>query len=117
MHMSLRILIILVLSLAACNAQASQETLVRGNLIWTDNKQTVTECGTGRVYWVRVLASNPHVLFTRKVDELASKGVKNIIAEFRGEISTGMPSLGPPYPVDGTLTVHRVISIESGNCE
>ena len=69
MHMSLRILIILVLSLPACNAQAGQETLVRGNLIWTDNKQTVTECGTGRVYWVRVLASNPHVLFTRKVDE------------------------------------------------
>jgi hypothetical protein len=64
-----------------------------------------------------VLASNPHFLFSKRVDELNSNGAKTIIAEFRGEISLGMPSLGPHYPVDGTLNVHNVISVEKGNCE
>jgi hypothetical protein len=115
--MSFRILVIAFFFFAAYAAQAGQDTYVRGAVIWTNEKQTVTECKTGRVYWIRVLASNPHFLFSKKVDELNSAGAENIIAEFRGEISLGMPSLGPRYPVDGTLNVHKIISVESGRCE
>jgi hypothetical protein len=105
------------LFLAVYAAEAGQDTYVRGAVIWTNDKQTVTECTTGHVYWIRVLASNPHFLFSKRVDELNSNGAKTIIAEFRGVISLGMPSLGPQYPVDGTLNVHNVISVEKGNCE
>ncbi len=115
--MSLRTLIIVSLSLAVHAAQAGQDTYVRGELIWTNEKQTVTECKTGRVYWVRVLASNPHFIFSKKVEELTSRGTKNILAEFRGEINSGVPSVGPRYPVDGTLNVHQIMSVEKGSCE
>lgn len=115
--MSLRILVIVFFSLAVYAAQAGEHTFVRGELIWTNEKQTVTECKTGRVYWVRVLAANPHFLFSKKVEELTSKGAKNLVAEFRGDVSPGVPSVGPRYPVDGTLNVRQVISVEKGNCE
>ena len=98
-------------------AQAGQDSYVRGAVIWTNEKQTVTDCKTGRVYWIRVLATNPHVLFSQKVDELNSNSAQNIIAEFEGEISLGMPSLGPQYPVDGILNVHKIISVEKGSCK
>ncbi len=114
--MSLRILVIVFFSCAAYTAYAGQDSYVRGAVIWTNEKQTVTECKTGRVYWLRILASNPHFLFSKKVEKMGSKDA-NIIAEFRGEISSGVPSLGPLYPVDGTLNVHQVISVQQGNCE
>jgi hypothetical protein len=114
--MNLRILLIVSFFLVAYAAQANQDNYVRGAVIWTDDEQTVTDCKTGRVYWIRVLASNPYFLFSRKVDELNSKGVENIIAAFEGEISVGMPSRGPQYPVDGTLIVHNIISVEKGSC-
>lgn len=115
--MNLRIFVLIFFSLAAYAAQANQDTHVRGALIWTNEKQTVTECKTGRVYWVRVLASNPHFLLSKKVEGLTSKGAKKILAEFRGEISSRVSSVGPRYPVDGTLNVLQVISVEKGSCE
>lgn len=115
--MTIRILVIAFFFIAACAVQADQDTYVRGTVIWSIDKQTVTECKTGRVYWIRVLASNPHFLFSKQVDELYSSGAENIIAEFRGEISTGIPSTGPRYHVDGTLNVHRIISVENGSCD
>lgn len=115
--MNLRILIITFLFLTALIARAGEDSYVRGTLIWTNEKQTVTECKTGHVYWVRVLASNPHFLFSKKVEELTANGAKNIVAEFRGEISLGLPSAGPRYAVDGTLNVYQVISVEKGSCE
>lgn len=115
--MSLRIIATIFFVLMMHAAQASQDTFVRGELTWTNEKQAVTECKTGRVYWVRVLASNPYFLFSKKVEELTSKNAKNIIAEFRGELSRGKTSTGPGYPVDGTLNVHQVVSVENGNCE
>lgn len=115
--MSLRIIAILFFALSVHAAQASQDTFVRGELIWTNEKQTITECKTGRVYWVRVLASNPHFLFSKKVEELTSKGAKSITAEFRGKLNQGKTSTGPRYPIDGTLNVHQVVSVENGACE
>jgi len=115
--MSQRIIVTIFFALTVHAAQASQDTFVRGELVWMNEKKTVTECKTGRVYWIRVLASNPHFLFSRKVEELTSKGAKNIIAEFRGELSQGKTSTGARYPVDGTLNVHQIVSVENGNCE
>jgi hypothetical protein len=115
--MSTRLLVAVIFFLAAPIAQAGQYVHVQGALIWTDEKQTITDCKSRRVYWVRVLASNPNFLLTKKVDELTSKGAENIVAELRGEVKTGIPSAGPRYPVDGTLNVHQIISVARGSCE
>ena len=114
--MSLRIVVIVFFFFVVHAAHAGQDSYVRGTVIWTNERQTVTECKTGRVYWLRILASNPHFLFSKKVEELSSRDAK-VLAEFRGEISPGVPSLGPLYHVDGTLNVHQVISVQQGNCE
>lgn len=114
---SLRIIAAAFLFLAALGAQACEVTRIRGSLIWTHEQQTITECGTGRVYWVRVLASNPHFALTKRVEELVSKGERALIAEFRVDVQTGRPSLGPSYPVDGTLNVRDIVSVEKGVCE
>jgi hypothetical protein len=114
--MRLRIVVIVFFFFVVHAAHAGQDSYVRGAVIWTNERQTVTECKTGRVYWLRILASNPHVIFSKKVEELSSKDAK-ITAVFQGEISPGVPSLGPLYPVDGTLNVYQVISIQQGTCE
>jgi hypothetical protein len=114
--MLLRILVIVIFSFVAYSVHADQDKYIRGAVIWTDEKQTVTECITGRVYWIQILASNPHFLFSKKIEKHKSKGY-TIIAEFRGEVTGGIPSLGPQYPVDGTLSVHQVVSVQLGTCE
>jgi hypothetical protein len=116
-EMSLRFLVLVFISFAGCAAPADQDAYVRGALIWRDDKQAITECKTGRVYWVRVLASNPHFLLSQRIKELTSEGAESIIAELRGEMSAGAPSLGPGYAVDGTLKMNQVISVERGSCE
>ena len=63
------------------------------------------------------LASNPHFKLTQQVEELAQRGKGDILAEFHGTLRQGIPSLGPPYPVDGPLIVERTITIESGAYE
>ena len=101
-------------TLAAC---AGQDTLVHGELIWTAEQQTITDCESGKVYWVRVLVSNHHFRLSQQFYELAQKGKGEIIVEFQGTVKRGTPSLGPTYPVDGTLIVDQTISIEQGSCE
>lgn len=115
--MSNRLLVAAIFFLASSIAQAGQSVQIQGALIWTDEKQTITDCKSGRVYWVRILASNPNFLLTKKVEELTSKGAENIVAEFRGEVKTGILSAGPRYPIDGTLNVHQIISVARGSCE
>jgi hypothetical protein len=115
--MSRRLLAAIVFCFIAPVALSGEDVHVRGALVWTDEKQTITDCTSGRVYWVRVLASNPHFLLTKRVDELASKGAENIVAEFHGEVNTGVPSVGPGYFVDGTLSVHQILSVAPGRCE
>lgn len=112
----MRILLAVVMGLSACTMHAAPETHVRGALVWAADKQTLTECNSGRVYWVRVLAANPHFHLSKKVEKLNSTGTGIIVAEFRGEVTTGKPSFGPSYPVDGTLNVDQVISVEKGSC-
>jgi hypothetical protein len=113
---SLRIAAAALLFLVALSVHAGEVRYIRGSLTWTNERQTVTDCESGRVYWVRVLASNPHFLLTKRVEALVSKGERNIIAEFRGDVQPGRPSFGPLYPVDGTLNVRDIVSIEKGTC-
>lgn len=104
------------LFLVPVSVHEGEVTLVRGSLIWTSERQIITDCASGRVHWVRVLASNPHFLLTKRVEEFALDGERDIIAEFRGDAQTGRPSFGPAYPVDGTLNVREIVSIEKGTC-
>jgi hypothetical protein len=63
-----------------------------------------------------VLASNPNFLLSKKVEELKLIS-ENLVAEFGGEVNVGAISNGPPYPVDGMLIVHQIISVENGICQ
>jgi len=107
----------LIVGLYASTIFATPETRIRGVLVWTPDKQTITECKSGRIYWVRVLASNPHFLLGKKVDELNPKGTETIFAELSGEVEMGKSSLGPTYPVDGMIRVHQIISVTKGSCQ
>jgi hypothetical protein len=114
----IRIVAAALLFLVALGVQAGEDTYIRGSLIWTNERQTVIDCVSGRVCWVRVLASNPHFfLLTKRVEDIVSKGERGILAEFRGNVQSGRPSFGPSYPLDGTLTVRDIVSIVPGGCE
>lgn len=110
-------LTVVLLSFAAFTAGATQHTYVRGTLVWNDKEQTITDCQSRRVYWVRVLASNPNFMLTRKVDDLMAKGANSVIAELRGEASRGASSVGPGHRVDGTLDVREIVSVARGSCD
>jgi hypothetical protein len=114
--MAFRNLLILFCLLFGVTAYADEMIKVRGALQWTKERQTITDCVSGRVYWVRVLASNPNFLLSQKVDELRLIN-ENIIAELGGEVTVGAPSNGPKYHVDGTLNVSQIISVENGVCK
>ncbi len=92
---------------------AGDEVEIKGILEWSSEKQTLKDCETGRIYWVRVLASNPYAHLSNRVDELKKQN-QSIIAKFSGEVKMGQPSSGPQYHVDGILYVHQIISVESG---
>lgn len=112
----IRIVAAALLFLVSLGVQAGEDTYIRGSLVWTNERQTVIDCMSGRVYWVRVLASNTHFLLTKRVEDIVSKGARSIIAEFRGNVQPGRPSFGPSYPVDGTLNVREIVSVEKGTC-
>jgi hypothetical protein len=114
--MTFRNLLILLFLLIGVTAHADEMVKIRGSLQWSNERQTLTDCVTGQVYWVRVLASNPNYLLSKKVEELELVS-KNIIAEFKGEVTTGSISNGPKYHVDGTLNVSQIISMENGVCK
>ncbi|MDH5513249.1 MAG: hypothetical protein OEY27_08580 [Gammaproteobacteria bacterium] len=114
-QMILRVITTMFLALATSAIAASSDTFVRGEL--SNQGWTVTECNTGRIYSVRILASNPYFHFSKRVEELTSKGAKSIVAEFRGEVSQGKTSTDPGNRVDGTLNVHQVVYVENGRCE
>jgi hypothetical protein len=109
----------LVLAVAAtigC-ATPSHEVVVRGKLIWTNDRQTIGPCGTEETLWVRVLASNPYFHLTQRAKELSRSGDGDgLIATFKGELSRTLPSAGPSYEVDGVLIVHSIQSVEIGSC-
>ena len=109
----MRVALMLMLPLFVLSAYA-EDVSVRGELVWTSDTQTLKVCDTGRLYWVRVLASNPWFHLTKKVE---SVGPATIIAELRGEMVLGQPSSGPLYRVDGTLTVSAIASVASGSCD
>lgn len=109
---------ILVAGLLLVSVGSAEEVALRGVLVWDSEHQTLTPCGSETVYWVRVLASNPHFLLSQRVGELTrqqSAGAR-IIAELEGTVSA-VPSAGPRYPVDQALEVSRIRSVELGTCE
>lgn len=95
---------------------ASPEINIKGILVWSPDKQTITKCSSNHVYQVRVLASNPFYHLTKKVEKLGLEGAGKIIAEFRGELATDTDSVKLQYPVDGMLYVHEIISVKEGEC-
>jgi len=109
----MQIALILTLALLVSSAHA-EDVSVRGELVWTSDSQTLAVCDTGKMYWVRVLASNPWFDLTKRVKTLGSR---SIVAEFRGEVTLGRPSSSPPYKADGTLTVSAIGSVEQGSCD
>ena len=112
--MRLTIHALLILTICSCSYNEPEET-VRGELFVDSSKQTITECDTKKVYEVRA-PDNLSFIWV-KVDQLSSSKDREIIAEFIGPIMRGKTSLEPSYPVDGTMIVLQVISIEQGKCD
>jgi len=96
---------------------ASADRLI-GELRWDAERHTLTDCVTGKVYWVRALAANPQLELSEAVRErsqgLAPAG--RLLADLEGSVARA-PSKGPPYPIDFVLTVSRVHSVLVGQCE
>ena len=115
--MKRQVVALLISILGACAIPLSEHQGVRGELTWNAERQTIKDCKSGRVYWVRVLASNPHAHLSKIVEELSKKTGQDIVAEMSGELILGQPSFGPGYPVDGELKVHRVVLVGPGICD
>ena len=103
---------------AAQETASAEATRVAGVLQFNAERQTLTECGTGTIYWVRVLASNPHFSLAQRVEELSSALApgQSIMADLEGEVSIS-PSGSPAYPIDKVLTVTAFHSVVPGQCE
>jgi len=110
-------LIVFIFSINPLLTQDEKNEFIRGELIWSREKQIITDCKSGSVYWIRVLASNPNFLLYKKVKELTLNGEVSIIAEFRGSLKLGTASISPPYPTDGTFNVYNIISVKKGSCK
>jgi hypothetical protein len=112
------LVLIAALVLVSGPVSASETARVRGELVWNSERQTLTRCGTEVVYWVRVLASNPHFWLSQRIKELSrdQPAGARIIADLEGDVSP-VPSLGPVYSVDQVLHVRQFHSIELGACE
>ena len=97
---------------------SAEATRVAGVLQFDTERETLTECGSGTIYWVRVLASNPHFSLAQRVKELspALAPGQSIMADLEGEISSP-PSDGPAYPVDKVLTVTAIHGVDPGLCK
>jgi len=117
----IRIFFAAFILLPAFSARSDPEIHVRGTFTWEEtrgspDKVTIQECNSSRVYQVRILASNRHFMAYKRMKELTARGGGDVIAEFRGEMVPDKPSSGQQHPNGGTLYVHHIISMESGNC-
>lgn len=101
-------------SLGSSSEPEPERVRVRGELVWSSDRQTLTSCEDDRVYWVRVLASNPHDALARRVEALSAEHT-SILADLEGEIGP-VPSRGPSYPVDLVLQVRQTHAIDPGAC-
>jgi len=98
--------------MAACSQPDSVR--ITGELVFSAERQTLTACEDGRVYWVRVLAANPHHTMRVRFDEL-SESSDSTLAVLEGEVAA-VPSRRPDYPVEAVLQVRRTHSLQSGDC-
>ncbi|MDH3597426.1 MAG: hypothetical protein OEU09_01245 [Rhodospirillales bacterium] len=103
-----------LLFLAACAQQNENDRDVRG-VLKDHGAIILTECGTGKVYWVRAADT---LLFSlqRRVQDLSGETAAEIVAEIRGETIDVRTSVGTAYPVHGTLWISQIISVEPGEC-
>jgi len=90
---------------------------VRGELVFTIDRQTLTECGSGRVYLVGTHTSSAFVRLAGRVNEVSrnSSDDATLIADLEGPV--GGPPSSAAYPVHGTLEVFVIHSVEVGTCD
>lgn len=102
----------LFLFLAAC-AQGNEHA-VRG-VLKDHGAIILTECGTGKVYWVRaadLLLSS----LMGNIRDLSGESGAGVVGELRGEKIDVRTSAGTAYPVHGTLWMSQIIGVERGEC-
>ena len=88
---------------------------VRGELAWDTLPETITECTTGRVYELGVMAISPHVNMGREARRLAAASPEPVLVEIRGTISTPSPS-AQRRGTTAVIEMPWVLSMESGRC-
>jgi len=103
-----------LLLVAAC--ATTPPITVRGELEWPDvhPRYRISECGTGTVYELGVMASNPYFRVGQMATELAANGP--ILAEIEGEPAMPTTSVAQDG-ADRVLNMPCFLSMKNGSCE
>ena len=101
----------------SCGLPEPTAVSLQGRLTTEENDWFFTPCDSDEVYWVRVLASNPHFHLFRRVRELQAEAPeRDIIAEFTGTVHEQATSAGFDRPHDHVLRVSTIVAVEYGSC-
>jgi hypothetical protein len=77
----------------------------------------LTPCDSHDIYWIRILASNPNLLFSRRLQELSiGSRRKSVIAKLTGDLEPRPTSMAPRQAVQGVLVVSNIVSVDQGEC-
>ncbi len=109
--------IVCAASLPACRPDLMIR--VRGELTAPDGNWFLTPCDSSDVYWVRVLASNPHFALYQRVEKLNQQNQDApIVAEFLGALRkpTSLDARSAAREIDAVLSVSEIVSVDMGSC-
>lgn len=81
--------LVLVAAAVLTSAAQAESSVVKGELSFTSTGiGQVTECGTGRVVDLGVMASNPYFLLTKKYDQISGAQRSGVLVEVKGSLVT-----------------------------
>lgn len=102
---------LLFTALGACAADAT--TVVRGEVSCTTTGiARLSECETGRILQLGVMASTRYFIFTRRCEEVSGGGKTPVVLEVEGVITRSSSSAN-----ELTIQYPRVINLTAGTCD
>ncbi len=107
----------LALMLSGCSKD-DQVVHLRGELTTADHLWFLAPCDSSDVYWVRVMASNPHFRLFQRIEEIKKETGKAIVmAEFEGSLRGPDEGMASGRKTNGVLYVSKIVAVDDGSCE
>jgi hypothetical protein len=99
-------------ALLLVTAADAKTVIVKGELTFTPNGiGKLAECGTGRVFTLGLMASNPYFQLVQRYWELSNRGKAPVVAEVSGDVvKTSEPDS------ESTLQTPIVVALTPGTC-